>query len=285
MALGFANVSGSGSAVFPMEAQAYLAVRPRPDLTAYADVGLRGSQGSLADAEVADLLWARELFLMKSALPYNSYVRVGRFSPPFGWRVPDHTAFTRAGLGFDQFRQVYGMELGLAPNEGYGNLALWRQGLPGWPGDFSPGGTGVTAQGGAKRLGYQLGASVHAMKADPGGQDEFAAGPLWAVNLHPLVYLGELDYRRTLAAGQATDAIATYQELRWERWRGLTPLLRYEAIVLDLSLPGQTLQQRVQVGALWNPYKFIQLEANLRTELQQGSPGYEALLQVHAWVF
>jgi len=37
--------------------------------------------------------------------------RVGRFLPAYGVRVADHTAYTRAPLGFDTRDQVYGLEL------------------------------------------------------------------------------------------------------------------------------------------------------------------------------
>jgi hypothetical protein len=37
--------------------------------------------------------------------------RVGRFLPAYGLRLADHTALTRAGLGFDKFDQVYALEL------------------------------------------------------------------------------------------------------------------------------------------------------------------------------
>ena len=38
-------------------------------------------------------------------------VRVGRFLPAYGVRLADHTAFTRAALGFDNNDQIYGLEL------------------------------------------------------------------------------------------------------------------------------------------------------------------------------
>ncbi len=37
--------------------------------------------------------------------------RVGRFLPAYGLRLADHTAYTRSGLGFDYYDQVYGLEL------------------------------------------------------------------------------------------------------------------------------------------------------------------------------
>lgn len=38
-------------------------------------------------------------------------VRIGRFLPAYGVGLADHTAFTRAPLGFDVYDQVYGLEL------------------------------------------------------------------------------------------------------------------------------------------------------------------------------
>jgi len=38
-------------------------------------------------------------------------VRLGRFFPAYGLRLADHTAFTRAGLGFDKYDQVLGAEV------------------------------------------------------------------------------------------------------------------------------------------------------------------------------
>jgi hypothetical protein len=37
--------------------------------------------------------------------------RVGRFLPAYGVRLADHTAFTRTGLGFDTYDQLYAVEL------------------------------------------------------------------------------------------------------------------------------------------------------------------------------
>jgi hypothetical protein len=38
-------------------------------------------------------------------------VRAGRFTPAYGVRLADHTAFTRAPLGLDAYDQVYGLEV------------------------------------------------------------------------------------------------------------------------------------------------------------------------------
>lgn len=38
-------------------------------------------------------------------------IRAGRFFPAYGVRLADHTAYTRAGLGFDKYDQAYALEL------------------------------------------------------------------------------------------------------------------------------------------------------------------------------
>ena len=50
----------------------------------------------------------------------------------------------RTGLNYDQFAQVFGVEAGLNPNYPYGNVALFYQGVPRWPGDIQPQGYGGT---------------------------------------------------------------------------------------------------------------------------------------------
>jgi hypothetical protein len=295
MSLAFAQKGRFGAAAFPMEAQLYLSATPSNKFTAYADVGVRGSQQSVVPASALDALWVREVFVMRRDMPYNGYVRAGRFSQPYGWRIQDHTAFIRAGR-FDQFRQGYGVEYGVSPNEGWGNIAAWRQGLPGWPGDVLPGGLGVTAQGGVRRLGYQAGLSAHYMRADRAGTflgnlfgaaadgtDEIMVGPMWAVNYYPFVYLGEADYRRTIKNGVAVDSWAVFNEVHWEWRKGVTPKVRLEAIDQNIGVPSNT-EVRMLLGAELNPYKYAQFDIATRIGASTGGFSADFLLQVHSWI-
>ncbi len=98
---------GSVDRNFLMNADLLAAFRSGP-LTLYAEAG----REPLADGG-----------RLKSYEYWASYqadsgwgVRAGRFFPAFGIRVADHTAFTRAPLGFDHYDQVYGVELSHAGN-------------------------------------------------------------------------------------------------------------------------------------------------------------------------
>jgi hypothetical protein len=268
---------------FPMEAQAYLAAHPLPNLTAYLDVGMQGSQDRSA-RDFDDVLWLRELFVLVHDMPYGAWARAGRFALPYGWRLPDHTAFTRRGT-FDQYRQGYGVEAGVAANEAWGNLALWAQGLDAWPGDNQPPGAGVSAQAGVRRLGYTLGASAHAMAGRDGTANEYMMGPMWGLNLRPMSYLGELSWRRTNDDGFVVDGLAVLHEARFSHFvRGLVPKVRWEWNDPDVLVRDDQ-RQRVLLGVEWNPYRYVQFDVSYRHLLvPDGRDANELLLQLHTWV-
>src|SRR5690606_561876 len=83
---------------FPMQADAGAALRLGP-VTLAGSVGLRGRRdGGIEGAGLGrgllrknplDYLLVRELYAMVDDLPFGTYVRAGRFSPTYGWRVPD----------------------------------------------------------------------------------------------------------------------------------------------------------------------------------------------------
>lgn len=275
-------------AAFPMEVQGYVAAHPTENLTAYLDLGLQGSQNRYENGfDAQDRIWLRELFLMAHGFRGNTYVRAGRFAPPFGWRVPDHTAFTRAYTGFDQFRQGYGAEVGFAPNEFWGNLAVYRQGVEAWPGDNGiQEGYAVTAQGGFKGLGYQLGGTAHAM-GGPDGYQEYAGGAMWSLNLDPVIYLGETDWARTRESSDhdATDALIAYHEVQVRNpLRGVTPRVRYEWVDPNILIRDDHLH-RVLFGAEWFPVSYLSVDLAYRATLpNDGSDGVsEVLLQLHTF--
>lgn len=272
---------------FPMEAQLYAAVHPLSNLTAYLDLGYQGSvqatPGGQADNRAFnDVFWIREMFVMVHDLPWGAYVRAGRFALPYGWRVPDHTAYIRSGF-FDQYRQGYGVELGLAANEGWGNLAIYRQGIDSWPGDNVAPGFGVSGTGGVRFLGYQMGVSAHFMSGIDGTDDEFALGPMWAINAEPFTYLGEFDWRRFAGADEPIDTFTQYHEVRWSLTRGFSPKVRWEFIDRNVLYVDDH-ANRVLVGFEFNPVRYLQFDiAYRRAWIPQQLDPSEVLVQLHVW--
>lgn len=283
-------------AFFPMQAQLYLAWKVLDKVTTYVDVGWQGSQSGLLGPESDDIarllqqrLWVREAFVMAHRLPMMSYIRAGRFTLPYGWRLPDHTAYTRRGL-WDQYKQGYGVEVGFAPNFPSGlypwaNLAVFRQGLEGWPGEplSTRGGWGVSGQAGVKELGYTLGLSFSALALDQDQGSEFMVGPMWGVNLHPnLAYIGELSYRQQNPGAVTIQSLFTYQELAWMGWRGVIPKLRYEGLDPNFVVRDDHLHRGV-IGVDVMLWRFLELQLAWRQQFAfNRDNSSELLFQVHA---
>jgi hypothetical protein len=277
-------------AAFPMEIQGYLAAHPLSNLTAYLDVGLQGSANRYADTSrsFAEYIWVREVMVMLHDLPYSSYVRAGRLSPAYGWRLPDHTAYTRVGLGHDQNRHGYGVEIGIAPNEWWGNLSVAYQGVENWPGErTSHEGVGVYGQGGWRGLGFTLGGTAQYFTGKDGYSDNMA-GLMWSLNLNPITYLGEVDLRREERGqgdGGDTSVVALHEIQLRDVVPGLIPHLRYEFLDSNIKFVDDD-STRVSAGAEWFPVSYLSMDLTYRHELRadpnKANVG-ELLLQLHGF--
>ena len=276
-------------AAVPMELQGYLAAHPTEHLTAYLDLGIQGSQDRYDGGfDAQDRIWLRELFFMVNSLKGNTYVRAGRFTLPYGWRVPDHTAFIRSYTGFDQYRQGYGVEVGTAPNEWWGNLALYGQGVENWPGENNlTRGLGTTGQGGYKGLGYQLGGTAHLFRGEEGYQ-ETGGGLMFGLNFDPIITLAEVDWMRTRFSEtqDPTDMLVAYLEVQARNpLMGLTPRVRYEWVDPNIDFE-EDHQHRFLLGAEWFPVSYLSVDLAYRMALLPGGldPISEMLLQLHTFL-
>ncbi len=286
------EASDRDSALFPMQADLYLLGRPLSHLSLYGSIGAMGSKDRTYDdlskrTGFQQVVAAREVFVMADRLPYNSYVRGGRFAPPFGLRIPDHTSFVRRELGFDQNRQVFGVEGGMNPNYPYVNLAVFYQGWDAWPGDVEDEGVGFAATSGYRDLAGQVGLGVQGLDRfhDQEGIDrELSLGVFWGLNLFPVTYLGELDWRTRSMENAAPDyrSAFLYQELNWELTRGLDTFLKYDWLDLDVGEAGDQVH-RGTCGLRWNPYTAIQVEVQYRkTLVPDATDEQDVLVMLHA---
>jgi hypothetical protein len=277
-------------AVFPMQADIYLSGRPLPNLVLYSNAGLRGARDrenkpdNLADS-VQEYLAVRELFVKVDRLPYNSYVRAGRFAPPYGWRIPDHTSFIRRDLGFDQNRQVFGLEGGYNPNYLFSNVAVFAQGLEGWPGDDGDEAIGAAAIAGWRDLGWHLfGNFQYLDRSDEASPDDLMLGVSWGLNLFPAVYLGELDYRMRNADSGDTNAVVAYHELSYLVTKGLSAQLKYDYQDPDLNVLDDH-RDRYTLGLQFEPYTYTQTMLQYRLNMQAKElTNHEILFMFHVWL-
>jgi len=106
--------------IFPMQGDIYLGSRLGDNLSLLTQFGLQRGGNS----EV------REVFAMVDRLPYNGYLKFGKFMPPYGHRLEDHTAYIRKELFVDQSNPVSyvsGVEIGGDPLVFYGRFAYFNE--------------------------------------------------------------------------------------------------------------------------------------------------------------
>jgi hypothetical protein len=253
--------------VFPMQGNVHLFGRAAENVSVYASGGLRGSRSKSEDIPVSEYFTLQEVFAKVDRLPYNTQIRAGRYSPSFGWRVADHTSFIRRGLGFDQNRQVFGVDASYNPNYLIVQGGVFYQGLEAWEplGEVNDPGVGASGIVGWRDLGWHLFGNLHYLNREE-GYDDAAFGASWGLNLGPLVYLGELDFQRRSGADAGLDdanGLFAYHEANWEILRGLSALLKYDWQDGNLDLKDDELH-RVTVGAQWWPYTYVSLDAQYR---------------------
>lgn len=139
-----------------------------------------------------------ELFGLGYYLPWNGYMKIGRFTPDYGWKFTDHTMFVREYLGFffPPRHTDVGVEAGIYP----GNLFITASVINGNAGSTFDENQKVGAIGRAGYrfnllgAGFVLGASGSTNPTTTAIKD--AAGGFWSFNWRALTWLGEVDWTR-----------------------------------------------------------------------------------------
>lgn len=280
---------GAESSVFPMQMDAHAWGDIHDAVNVYGTVGLAGRRArTIQDPDVGsrvqELITVRELAVeYDKDLPMNGYVRAGRFRKPYGWRIPDHTAFTRNRLGYGQFNQVWGVEGAINPNYPWLRAAAFVQGWDiGWQ-DRAPPGIGVSATGGFRELGWQAGGSFEALQLFA-GETRITTGPLWGLNAYPFTYLGELDVRfQTQNQAGWQNSMHLFQEVSYWITRGVTALVGHTWLRNGIARPENEVM-RFFMGTRWDALAGVQFAGQYRLNVVDGSvAGHEFLLWTHLY--
>jgi len=255
------------------EANLYGLARLLPEhLNLYVDLVL-GPGGS----------FPRALFALVPFRPLNGYVKVGKFMPPYGWRIWDDDAFIREPLGFAFSASDLGVEVGIEP----GNWSVHLAAINGNSGIGDDNRSKKLTLLTMRRLGIaQLGLS--------GSYDDIADGPtnsiaglLAGLNLGRLTFLAEADARRVRQeALPDTDTWVAYFETNFMIVRGLN--LKYAHDWTDPDRDVETdRRQRDSLGIEYIPYPFVQLRAFARRKdgppQVQGSRDRQLDIELHLY--
>jgi len=251
--------------------------------SASVTAGLRGARSwgeSEGAAAALGYFVSREHYLEWAAPSAGVYVRAGRFYPPQGLRLPDHTLYIRRYTGTNLLEEPYGVGLSvLQPKWELHATAFWR----------TPWRTPVVETGGV------VYGEVHLPFVDVGltaraGTGGAAARILGGATLRVALpfaraaILAELDTVREWVHGETGGArteLVGYAGLHVRPVRGLEVAAWYERYDEALGAPG-TARNALGAGVFFHPYAHV--EVILQGRWQLVGPGEEArvaLLQLH----
>jgi hypothetical protein len=235
--------------IIAMQGDLYLSISMDQRFSAYTDIGQSG---------------VGEYFGLAKLLPANGYVKVGRFTPPYGWRFADHQTAVRRyllspeGTNFPSRLTDSGIEIGFYP----GPVAIAASLIAGG----ADNGESYSVRGVVREslgsLKLTLGSSI--LKRRDILTDRRAYGLFGYAAIGRLVWVWEVDQ----ASHRRRDEPETYeflfsQELAWRLQQGLWVRGTYSFHDPHTELAtGSRARWGVGVDSLIYPFFGVQLMGN-----------------------
>jgi hypothetical protein len=251
------------------EANIQLEVRAVPDVLAfYLDQTVGPSAAS-----------TREGFALLEQLPFDGYLKVGKFLLPYGLRLLDDAEFIRQNTGFNYNTPDQGVEVGVEP----GPLSLFLSVTNGTQGaDENNDGKQVTATGVFTFSRFRLGGSASG-NTGPSSRREVVGG-FAGFNLGRFAFLGELDLiTDTPDAGTELEQLAAYLEGDFLATPGLNMKVTFGFLDPDRDI-GENARIRVRFGLETFPIQFLQISGfyTLLDDIPQATTDLDRLsLELH----
>ncbi len=262
------STSAYKNSFFPMQGDLYVAFTPTPQMTLYYQDGFQGN---------------KELFALTQG--DTTHFKFGKFLPPYGLKLDDHTSFIREKLGFaNNLGQdaEYGMEAGLGEDRWFGNAALFN-GNGSAADDNSA--KGVSATGGLKLPALWLAVSYyHNKKGTPAPETRDLAGAYTATRLWRLSLLGEWDEISVKKTGTEQKGDAAYAEVNTSLYPGVIAKIKYDRYDPNQTVAGDTLQ-RVAWGFYLYPFPTTEILVQYRKNKEALEIRNDQYLAMIHWYF
>lgn len=229
-----------------------------------------------------------EFYYLGHLLPWDGYVKGGRFVTPYGWKFDDHTMYVRSDLGYaPPANSDAGIEVGLAPKWGDVQVAVTN----GSRGSLLDNDRrlAVSAVGGVRfRIGPVAAYAGVSGYTQPGRTDDLnMAGVSGSLNVGAFTWLGQGDrVRRQPYNGAATTGAVSSQEVSLQLRRGIETVGTFDWYDPDLDLAtGSRHRWGLGFKAMPRPFMTVQMMYR-RTEHTDGLalPGTdsdEGVFQLH----
>lgn len=220
----------------------------------------------------------RELFALWTFADRRGHVKAGRFVPPYGWALPDDSAFVREPLGFAFTGSDLGVETGFDSGRWSAQLAVVNG--SGGPSDVDTN-KKLTLLATRRFRGSRIGLS--AAHNVTGGTETTWAGLLGGLNVGRVSLWGEADRRRSDPGGETWAALL---EANLLIRRGVSLTYTHDWIDPDRDVATDE-RSRDALAFEYVPYPFVQLRALLRRgdgpPSVEGARDRQAELEVHLY--
>jgi hypothetical protein len=258
---------------FPMQSDLYIMFQLDPRYLLYYDRGMSNTY---------------EAFGLANVLPWDGYVKAGRFVPAYGWKFDDHTMFVRSEEGFTPpANSDAGVEVGFSPKFGDLQFAV----LNGSRGSLLDNDRRLATalnMSARFRLGPLAATAGVAGYSQPGvPTDVNSAGLFGYLSGWNVTWVGQGDLVRTDPRfTPASNAVVTSHELSVLLRRGVELKSTYDFYDPDGSLRTGS-KSRWGFGVMVMPRSFLVAEADFRSTHIQNGPALsgrdfdEGLFQLH----
>lgn len=250
-----------------------------------------------------------EVYGLVRLFPRGWYIKGGSFLPDYGWKIDDHTAYTRGGdVGILPGSQQPSIANGLIFGPNYKdigaevggtieNLTL-TAGLFNGSGNIQPIDPSqdkayvakVDYMGSLPFFNWRLGASGYGFKS-------FRMGGMFvgfASSDSIIVILGEIDWTHNYLLGSSVaeniNTMAAFAEVDYRAIHGLWLVGRFDVfdplqgVSDDDASPATNTLKRIILGLEFFPYSFVEVRPQYRLLIEQPTiSNDQALVQMHLW--
>lgn len=260
----------------------------------YTNLALSKNITMIGKYDFVNQIW--EGYGIAQVLPGNGYIKAGAFTPNFGIRIDDHTAFTRGGNFGLLFSQ--GAYQGLIYNPFYTEAGL-EVGMFGGDFLFATASVGsnllsnrtlskdptytirIELTPGIKNFNFLFGGSFAAAKI-PQAADMY--GGFFGFGYNEFSLLAEFDLANdVLLPGQKSNFLMV--EAAYGLITGLDVILRYDRMDINTEFDKDELS-RLIAGVEFQPYSFIEIRPQYRFVFDAANPDIKNdsfVLQFHFW--
>jgi hypothetical protein len=226
------------------------------------------------DQSVQGAATAREMFLLFSALPADSYVKMGRFFLASGFRLQDDSAFVRQYPGFTYGNPDNGIEIGIEP--GPFSIALWTTSI-----DLK---RGVTASVISRPARIGMSYNIDSTTKD---KEKTVANVFGGLHLGRFTILAELDQIVTGTVSPVTS-LASLLELDYMITKGANLKLSHDGLDPNVNVERDRVER---FSLVYEPFitQFLQVGAGGRYYVGQKDNNQENrkeyFIELHGFFF